>query len=109
MKERRKVERFDLQIESMLNVKDEAITASPPMLLSRDISCAGVFLVTDNPLPIGTSVDLNLLLSQHELGGDSNDERLNISTTGKVVRTDEQGMAVQFAKLYTISPFKLQP
>ena len=117
MKEKRKVERFDLQIETMLNVQDEATNERLPMLLSRDrlpvilsrdISCAGVFLVTDKPLPIGTRLDLNLLLSQHELGSKSKDERINISTCGKVVRTDDRGMAVEFDKLYKISQMKLE-
>jgi hypothetical protein len=105
--EKRQVERFELQIETMLNVQDEAITERPPVLFSRDISCAGVFLVTDNPFPIGTNLDLNLLLSQHELGGMPKDERINISTSGKVIRTDDQGMAVEFDELYKISRLKL--
>jgi hypothetical protein len=118
MKEKRKFERFDLHIETMLNIRDEAERERLPMLLSRDrlpvllsrdISCAGVFLLTERPLPIGTPLHLNLLLSQHELGSKSKDERINISTSGKVVRTDDQGMAIAFDKLYKISPVKLQP
>jgi len=117
MKEKRKFERFDLQIETMLNVQDEATNERLPMLLSRDrlpillsrdISCAGVFLVTDRPLPVGTRVALNLLLSQHELGSKSKDERINISTSGKVVRRDDWGMAVEFDKMYKISQMKLE-
>jgi len=108
MMEKRSVERFDLEIETLLHVRNEAITDIPPVLFSRDISCAGVFLVTDNPLPIGTSLDLNLLLSTHELGNKPKDERINLSTSGRVIRTDEQGMAVEFDKLFKISQLKLQ-
>ena len=109
IREKRKVERFDLQVETIVNVHNDAKVDIHPMLLSRDISCAGVFLDTKNPLPIGTEVDLDLLLSQHELGNQSKDERINISTSGKVVRTNEQGMAVEFDKLYKVSHFRLQP
>jgi c-di-GMP-binding flagellar brake protein YcgR len=107
MTEKRKFERFELNIQTMLNVKDEARMEKPPVLLSRDISCAGVFLVTNAPLPIGTSVDLNLLLSQHEMDSHTRDERINITTSGKVVRANDQGMAVEFDKQYKISPIRL--
>ena len=100
MREKRKVERFDLQIETILNVHNDAKMDKLPVLLSRDISCAGVFLATKKPLPIGTKVDLNLLLSQPELDNQSKDERINIHTSGEVIRTNEQGMAVEFDNLY---------
>jgi len=105
--EKRKVERFDLQIETKLNDRDEAIIEREPALFSRDISCDGVFLLTDRPRSIGTNLDLNFLLSQHELGSMPKDERISIKISGKVIRTDDEGMAVEFDKLYKISKFKL--
>lgn len=105
--ETRKVERFDLRIETLLKVRDEAITDKPPVLFSRDISCDGVFLVTDRPLPIGTNLDLNFLLSQQDFGSMPKDERISIKTSGTIIRTDDQGMAVEFDKLYKISKLKL--
>jgi hypothetical protein len=107
IREKRKVDRFDLQVETLVNVHDYTKVDNRPMLLSRDISCAGVFLATKDPLPIGTKVDLNLLLSQHELGNQSEDERINISTSGMVVRTNEEGMAVEFDQLYKVSQLKI--
>jgi hypothetical protein len=104
MREKRKVDRFDLHIETILNVQDEAIMDKVPILLTRNISCSGVFLTTSNPLPIDTRVDLDLLLNQNELdSGSLKNKRINISTSGKVVRTNGQGMAVEFDKLYKIS------
>jgi hypothetical protein len=35
------------------------------------------------------------------------DERISIKISGKVIRTDDEGMAVEFDKLYKISKFKL--
>jgi hypothetical protein len=108
MREKRKVERFNLHIETILNVQDEAIIDTAPILLTRDISCTGVFLTTSNPLPIDTKVDLDLLLNQNELdSGPPKDKRINISTSGKVVRTNEQGMAVEFDKLYKVSNLEI--
>jgi hypothetical protein len=103
MREKRNFERFNLDIETIMNLQDETTVDKKAVLLSRDISCDGVFLETNNPLPIGTKVDLNLFFSQHELSNKSKDKRINISTSGKVIRTDEQGMAVEFDKLYKIS------
>lgn len=104
MREKRKVDRFDLHIETILNVQDEAIMDKVPILLTRNISCSGVFLTTSSPLPIDTRVDLDLLLNQNELdSGSLKNKRINISTSGKVVRTNGQGMAVEFDKLYKIS------
>lgn len=104
--EKRKVARFDLQIETMLSDRDAVTGERRPALFSRDISCDGVFLVTDRPLPIGTNLDLNFLLGQQDLGGMPEDERVSIKTSGKVIRTDDQGMAVEFDKLYKISKLK---
>ena len=108
MREKRKVERFNLHIKTILNVQDEAIMDKARILFTRDISCAGVFLTTSNPLPIDTRVDLDFLLNQNELdSGSPKDERININTSGKVVRTNEQGMAVEFDKLYKVSNLRI--
>jgi hypothetical protein len=103
MMEKRKVERFDLQIETMLHIQDEAITDKPPVLFSRDISSDGVFLTTNNPLPIGTKVDLNFLLSLDELNGNLKNKVVNISTSGRVIRSEEHGFAVEFEKSSKVS------
>ena len=108
MREKRKVERFNLHIEAILNVENEAIMDKAPILLTRDISSAGVFLTTSNPLPIDTRVDLERWLNHKEVViGSPKDERSNISTSGKVVRTNEQGMAVEFDKLYKVSNLEI--
>jgi hypothetical protein len=108
MKEKRKVERFNLNIETILNVHTKKIMGKNPMLLSRDISSAGVFLETDNPLPIGMKVDLDFLLSQNHLGNGSSDKKIKINTTGFVIRKDDQGMAIEFEKMYKISQLNEQ-
>jgi hypothetical protein len=103
--EKRKVERFDLQVEAELHVQDESIMDKSQLLYTRDISSNGVFLLTRNPLPVGTLVDLNFLLNLHELNGTLKNKAINISTSGKVIRTDGQGFAVQFEKQHKVSEF----
>jgi len=107
--EKRKVERFDLLVETHLQVQDEGILDRTQQLITRDISSDGVFLTTNNPLPIGTKVGLNFLLSLHELNGNLKNKVVNISTSGWVIRTDEQGFAVQFDKQHKVSAFKQRP
>ena len=105
MNEKRKVERFDLHVETMLQVKDEGLMDRNQRLISRDISSDGVFLETTNPLPVGTEVDLNFLLSLNKLNSYLKNKVVNISTSGKVIRIDEQGFAVQFDKQHKVSEF----
>lgn len=105
MTEKRKVERFDLQVEAELHVQDEGIMDRPQRLLTRDISSDGVFLTTNNPLPIGTRVDMNFFLSLNKLNSNLKDKSVNISTSGKVIRADREGFAVQFDKMHKVSEF----
>ena len=103
MSEKRKVERFELHIEALCKVHDDEIGDKTHTLLTDNISSEGAFLRTTNPLPVGTNIDLNFLLSQGELRSDTKETKINIWTSGKVVRTDEMGMALEFEKLYKVS------
>jgi PilZ domain len=105
MREKRKVERFDLQIDTLWNVQNIE-TVENPMLVTRDISSTGAFLTTTDPLPVGTDIELNFLLSPQELSNGTKNRKVTIRTFGKVIRTDEEGMAVQFEKFHKISQLK---
>jgi hypothetical protein len=104
--EKRKVERFDLQIETIVQIQDESGMDRTQRLFTRDISSNGVFLKSNNPLPIGTMIDLNFLLSLNELNVDSANKAVTINTSGIIIRTEEQGFAVQFDKQHIVSEFK---
>jgi len=99
MIEKRKVERFDLHVETILHFHGEGIVERTTRLISRDISNDGVFLMTNSPLPIGTKVDLIFKINLQQLNINSNNKKANINTSGRVIRTDEQGFAVEFEKL----------
>ena len=98
MIEKRKVERFDLHVETLLHVHVEGLIERTNRLISRDISSNGVFLTTNNPLPIGTKVDLIFMIDLPELAINSNIKKTNINTSGRVIRAEEQGFAVEFEK-----------
>ena len=103
MREKRKFERFDLRIETILNFQDGVFKNKQRTFISRDISCSGAFLNTNDPLPVGTRLDLVLLLSQDKFGTKRKEERVKIMTMGMVVRANQQGMAIEFDKLYKMS------
>jgi len=63
----------------------------------------GVFLITDRPLPVGSKVSVDMILT---LGGTKKPDAQKawIKASGKVLRTDSQGMAVRFDEQSRILP-----
>jgi len=106
MKENRKVERFELHIETLCNVQEKEISDKTPMLLTKNISSSGAYLTTNKPLPVGTDIDLSFVLSQHELSNETRNKKVKIRTSGRVIRTDNGGMAVEFENQYKVSQFE---
>ena len=101
--EKRRVERFDLQLEAFVSLPGETSHTDTGSLVTRDISMNGVFLVTDTPLPVGAKVNVDMILT---LGGKQkqNSQQAWIKASGKVLRTDKQGMAVGFDDRSRILP-----
>jgi hypothetical protein len=101
--EKRKVERFDLQLEAFVSLPGETSHAEMGNLVTRDISMNGVFLITDRPLPVGSKVSVDMILT---LGGKKKQDSQQawIKASGKILRTDNQGMAVGFDDKSRILP-----
>jgi hypothetical protein len=101
--EKRKVERFDLQLEALISLPGEAPHADTGSLFTRDISMNGVFLITETPLPVGAKINVDMILT---LGGGKKQDSQQawIKASGKVLRTDNQGMAVGFDDKSRILP-----
>ena len=95
MIEKRKVERFDLELEAFVSIPGETDRNASGNLVTRDVSMSGVYLVTDEPLPVGSKVNVDMILT---LGGRKKEDAQQawIKASGKVLRTDKQGMAVSF-------------
>jgi len=104
-KDRRKLERFNLQlqarIEAFLKHKDN----SPVILdlVTADISAQGAFFNTEDSLEKGTRVKVDLI-NVPKRPKTSAIKRALIQVTGKVLRTNATGMAVVFDKGYRLSP-----
>ena len=103
MIEKRKVERFDLQLEAFISRPGEVSQDDTGSLVTRDISMNGVFLITDKPLPVGSKVSVDMILT---LGGTKkqDSQKAWIKASGKVLRADSQGMAVCFDDQSRILP-----
>ncbi len=94
--ERRDLSRFDLKLRSVLKRMREGEEVLE--LFTRDVSSKGAFFLTSNPLPIDTTLAMTLFLpvGQSAIG--------KIGVAGKVVRTEDEGMAVRFDRGYTLVP-----
>ena len=81
------VERFDLQLEAFVSSPGSASQNESESLVTRDISMCGAFLKTDTPLPVGSKVCVDMILT---LGGqkEQNAQKDWIKASGKVLRTD---------------------
>jgi len=107
MKERRKLERFDLHIpatiELLITKRDKELIR----LLTKNVCSGGAYFHTTKPLPENTQVKIDLILPLDKLKT-LKDERKHalIKVTGKVLRSEQEGMAVCFEKDYQIHPWK---
>jgi hypothetical protein len=98
--EKRKVERFNLKIEAAVTLSDEV---SRSKLLTRDISMSGAFILTNDPLPIGSQVNVSMILSADGQKDPSTPPAV-IKASGVVLRTDNDGMAIGYDKNARILP-----
>jgi len=101
--ENRSVERFDLGLKAFVSVFDEADKSDALAMQTRDISTNGAYLLTESPLPVGTKVRVDMILSLDELkklGG-----KALIKTSGQVLRAESDGMAIYFDRNSRIVPF----
>ena len=103
MVNRRKIERFDLHLQTLVSAYKEECAPETMNLLTTNISSNGAFLMSAHPLPIGTKVKLDLVLSLDELKKVKG-KRTLIEVSGKVIRNGGGGMAVCFAEDCKISP-----
>jgi len=106
-KNKRRLERFDLEIPAKVKVTVSAEVEEVCDLLTNDISSGGAFFHTDEPLPEGTTVEIDLILPLSKLiktlEGSSQYTRIKVN--GQVLRSESKGMAVSFHEDYQISPW----
>ncbi len=105
MENSRRLQRYSLKIPATLEIISETERHDQEIinLLTSDVCSGGAYFHTEQPLPEGTNVKVDLVLSIEELKKLEGKHAL-IKVTGKVIRTESKGMAISFEGGYTIKP-----
>lgn len=103
--ERRGKERFSLEVPVMMSIVDKSREQKPYEYMTRDISSGGAFLMTDDPIAVGTDVKMDIVLSFMKVRTKKEEKKTHIDISGYITRTEDIGMAVCFDKQYSISPY----
>ncbi len=104
MIEKRLMKRFRLRLPASAFIRDDG--DQPPMdFLTSNISGGGAFFHTDEPLPLGAEVNLELILPLDDPGKGKRKGSL-IKVSGKVIRIGDKGMAITFDENYKILPLQ---
>lgn len=105
--EKRKHERYSLHVPIKIKHKSDT-TYLPIEASSKDISSSGVFINTEGlNFQCNEKLQLELTLridKASELLGDSG--RVILEIEGSVIRSQQNGVVIEFDKKYTIYPVK---
>jgi hypothetical protein len=103
MGNKRRLERFNLQLPASIEVVSDDGDHDTKVLnlLTRNACSGGVYFHTDQPLPEGTQVKIDLVLSIDTLKKIEGKQAF-IKVNGAVIRTDSTGMAICFDENYSI-------
>lgn len=101
--DKRAMERFELELQAEVLVDEQDGEAAFVEMMTENICAGGVYLKTEQPLPVGAQIKMKLVLPLDELKNLTG-RRALIQVTGAVVRKQNDGMAVCFNKNYQISP-----
>ena len=103
IQEKRKMERFELRIFSKIRLKSNWHNIDTIELNTKNICANGAYFKTSNPLPVGTPVSLSMKLEiNSELKPTSN--LMSVEVSGKVIRSEKDGMAIRFENSYKMMP-----
>ena len=102
--ERRKLERFELVTPARILIASGGTRKVEYALTTRDVSSAGAFLYSSQAIPAGTNVKMEFVLSLdalRKLAGGKGSARIKVK--GTVLRSDSNGVAIQFNSGYKIT------
>ena len=103
MKEKRELERFDLEMPATIELLTSDQEKSLLNLLTTNISSGGAYFHTAQPLPEGIQVKMDLVLPLDKLRKLKDEHKqAYIKVTGKVLRSESEGMAICFDEDYQL-------
>ena len=104
MDDRRKFERFDINVPARLEILMEEGQTEIIDLLASSLSAGGTFLNIGRPVPEGSPVKIEVVLQFEKLKTlDDPEGTLVIAATGQVLRSGPEGMAICFNEDYDIT------
>ena len=108
--EKRKLERFKLEMPA--RIKRVQSTAEPDARmtemngLTRDVSSGGAFIRSEEPLPKGSEIIIQLTLPLDKFKSLKTIKDVQIKVTGKIIRIESSGFGVSFNDQFEIKPNK---
>lgn len=103
----RKLERFTLELVASISITSEEGAEKNLKFNTSDISAGGAFFSTEQPLPVGTKIKIDMILPLDKLKK-LKGKQAKIVVSGAVVRIDQEGMAISFKKDYQIKRYRKQ-
>jgi len=100
--ENRKMERFSLDLAGLLSINGRS-EEGVRKLQTIDICAGGALFQTTETVPLGTDIRVDLVLPLDRFK-EIKTKRALIEVSGKVIRKENNGMAVCFDNRYKISP-----
>jgi len=103
--EKRKLERFNLEVPATARISVDNGLEEKLDLVTRDVCSNGAYFRTEHPLPIGTEMQIHLVLPLDKLKAIPIDcEKVVVCLSGKVLRIESDGVGVCFGETYDIRP-----
>jgi len=103
-KEKRKMERFDLGLFSRIQVQSGRRAPEIMELATQNVCAGGAYFNISDPLSLETRVSLYMTLEIPVQQNRSSKHLTRIEISGKVIRSEERGMAIQFNNGYKMRP-----
>ncbi len=103
----RGMDRFRLKLPAKASVINSDGVEQVSDYETCDICAGGAFLNTNEPLPVGSELKLDLILAIDELKKIKGN-KVKIKVKGEVVRIDGEGMAIKFDEKFDIIPSKIE-
>ena len=102
MIEKRKFERFEMQVPAKVETLAREATTRQLSLKTSNVCAGGAYFSTPDALTEGTNVRLELVLTFNEgkMLADAKNARVRI--LGTVIRSQHDGMAIRFSDDYVI-------
>jgi hypothetical protein len=104
MVERRKFERYEMQVPAKVEALARATTGKKLSLKTANVCAGGAYFSTPNVLMEGTNVRLEIVLTFNERKMFADAKNARVRLLGTVIRSREDGMAIRFSDDYVIDP-----